>query len=72
MQFDGSHPGNKLYKYQIEKIKKFIDETGESVISEIMNMESPLLDLFMQLKKICLCLSLCRLTNLTQIWMTSG
>ena len=29
VQFDGPHPGNELYKYQIEKIKKFIDEIGE-------------------------------------------
>ena len=29
VQFDGPHPGNELYRYQIEKIKKFIVEIGE-------------------------------------------
>ena len=29
LQFDGPHPGNELYKYQIEKTKKFIDDIGE-------------------------------------------
>ena len=29
VQFDGPHPGNELYKYQIEKIKQFIEEIGE-------------------------------------------
>ena len=29
LQFDGPHPGNELYKYQIEKIKEFIEEIGE-------------------------------------------
>jgi hypothetical protein len=27
--FDGPHPGNELYKYQVEKIKQFIDQIGE-------------------------------------------
>ncbi len=30
IQFDGPHPGNELYKYQIEKVKQFLDEIGES------------------------------------------
>ncbi|MBO4775392.1 MAG: type II toxin-antitoxin system HicA family toxin, partial [Lachnospiraceae bacterium] len=30
LQFDGPHPGNELYKYQIEKTKVFIIEIGES------------------------------------------
>ena len=29
LQFDGPHPGNELYKYQIEKVKQFIEEIGE-------------------------------------------
>lgn len=29
IQFDGPHPGNELYRYQIEKVKKFIIEIGE-------------------------------------------
>ena len=29
VQFDGPHPGNELYRYQIEKVKKFIIEIGE-------------------------------------------
>ncbi len=29
LQFDGPHPGNELYKYQIEKIKEFIEENVE-------------------------------------------
>ena len=29
LQFDGPHPGNELYKYQIEKTKKFIEDIGE-------------------------------------------
>ena len=29
LQFDGPHPGNELYRYQIEKVKRFLEETGE-------------------------------------------
>jgi hypothetical protein len=29
VQFDGPHPGNELYKYQLEKIRQFIIEIGE-------------------------------------------
>ena len=29
LQFDGPHPGNELYKYQIEKCRKFLQEIGE-------------------------------------------
>jgi hypothetical protein len=29
LQFDGPHPGNELYKYQVEKIKQYIDDIGE-------------------------------------------
>lgn len=29
LQFDGPHPGNELYKYQIEKVKQFIEEISE-------------------------------------------
>jgi hypothetical protein len=29
IQFDGPHPGNELYKYQIEKVKLFIEDIGE-------------------------------------------
>lgn len=29
IQFDGPHPGNELYKYQIDKVKKFINDIGE-------------------------------------------
>ena len=29
LQFDGPHPGNELYKYQIDMIKKFIKDIGE-------------------------------------------
>lgn len=29
IQFDGPHPEKELYKYQIEKVKKFIIEIGE-------------------------------------------
>ena len=29
LQFDGPHPDNELYKYQIEKVKQFIEEIGE-------------------------------------------
>ena len=32
VQFDGPHPGKELYRYQIEKIKKFIDDIGEREI----------------------------------------
>lgn len=31
VQFDGPHPGNELYKYQVEKIKQFIIEIGEKI-----------------------------------------
>lgn len=29
VQFDGPHPGKELYRYQIEKIKHFIEAIGE-------------------------------------------
>ena len=29
MQFDQPHPGNELYKYQIEKVIKFLQDIGE-------------------------------------------
>ncbi len=29
LQFDGPHPGNELYKYQIEKTKQFLNDIGE-------------------------------------------
>lgn len=29
LQFDGPHPGNELYKYQIEKTKEFLKNIGE-------------------------------------------
>lgn len=29
VQFDGPHPGNKLYRYQIKMIIKFLKEVGE-------------------------------------------
>ncbi len=29
IQFDGPHPGNELYRYQIEKVKAFIEVIGE-------------------------------------------
>ena len=29
IQFDGPHPGNELYRYQVEKVKTFIEEIGE-------------------------------------------
>ena len=29
IQFDGPHPGNELYIYQVKKIRKFIDDIGE-------------------------------------------
>ena len=29
VQFDGPHPGNELYKYQIDKIKQFIKDIDE-------------------------------------------
>ncbi len=32
IQFDGPHPGNELYRYQVEKIKKFIEEIGEKEV----------------------------------------
>ncbi len=29
VQFDGPHPGKELYKYQIDMIKKYINDIGE-------------------------------------------
>lgn len=29
LQFDQPHPGNELYKYQIEKVIKFLQDIGE-------------------------------------------
>ncbi|MBR5369371.1 MAG: type II toxin-antitoxin system HicA family toxin [Lachnospiraceae bacterium] len=29
VQFDGPHPGNELYRYQIKKIINFLEEVGE-------------------------------------------
>ena len=29
LQFDGPHPGKELYRYQIIKIREFIDQIGE-------------------------------------------
>lgn len=29
LQFDGPHPGNELYKYQIEKAKQFLIDINE-------------------------------------------
>lgn len=29
IQFDGPHPGNELYKYQIQKVRQFIEEIDE-------------------------------------------
>ena len=29
IQFDGPHPSNELYRYQIEKVKAFIEVIGE-------------------------------------------
>ena len=29
VQFDGPHPGNELYRYQIKMIIKFLGEVGE-------------------------------------------
>lgn len=29
LQFNGPHPGNELYKYQIEKTRRFIEDIGE-------------------------------------------
>ncbi len=29
LQFDGPHPGNELYRYQIKMIIKFLKEVGE-------------------------------------------
>lgn len=29
LTFDGPHPGNELYGYQIKKVVKFLDEIGE-------------------------------------------
>ena len=30
LQFDGPHPGKELYRYQIDKVRKFLTETGEA------------------------------------------
>lgn len=29
LQFDGPHPGKELYRYQIEKTRRFLVEIGE-------------------------------------------
>lgn len=29
IQFDGPHPGNELYRYQIKTVIKFLKEAGE-------------------------------------------
>lgn len=29
LQFDGPHPGNELYRYQIKMVRKFLIEVGE-------------------------------------------
>ena len=29
LQFDGPHPGNELYNYQINKVIKFLEDIGE-------------------------------------------
>ena len=29
LQFDGPHPGNELYRYQINMVIKFLKEAGE-------------------------------------------
>lgn len=29
LQFDGPHPGNELYKYQIDKVKQYIEAIDE-------------------------------------------
>lgn len=29
VQFDGPHPGNELYRYQIKKVIDFLKEVGE-------------------------------------------
>ena len=29
LQFDGPHPGNELYAYQVKKVIAFLEETGE-------------------------------------------
>lgn len=29
LQFDGPHPGNELYPYQIKMVRKFLQEIGE-------------------------------------------
>ena len=29
LQFDGPHPGNELYRYQIDRVKKFVQDIGE-------------------------------------------
>ncbi len=29
VQFDGTHPGNELYRFQIKMIIKFLGEVGE-------------------------------------------
>ncbi len=30
LRFDGPHPGNELYIYQIKLVRKFLEEIGES------------------------------------------
>ncbi|MBR5637165.1 MAG: type II toxin-antitoxin system HicA family toxin [Pseudobutyrivibrio sp.] len=32
LQFDGPHPGKELYKYQIDMIKRYIEEIGEKEV----------------------------------------
>lgn len=29
LQFDGPHPGKELYRYQVDKVRKFLAEIGE-------------------------------------------
>lgn len=31
LTFDGPHPGNELYSYQIKKVKTFLEQIGEVV-----------------------------------------
>lgn len=30
LQFDGPHPGNELYLYQVKMVKEFLQEVGEA------------------------------------------
>lgn len=30
LQFDGPHPGNTLYSYQVKKVLRFLNEIGET------------------------------------------